>query len=57
MDNSRPISLLSSMSKLFEKVAFNQLFTYFQKKNHLFYNALYGFQISQHRTRGDRTSR
>ena len=45
MDNYRPISWLSSMSKLFEKVVYNQLFTYFQK-NRLFYNGQYGFRMN-----------
>ena len=45
MDNYRPISLLSSMSKLFEKVVYNQLFTYFQK-NRLLYNGQYGFRMN-----------
>ena len=43
MDNYRPISLLTSISKLFEKVVFNQLFEYFHKNN-LFYGSLYGFR-------------
>ena len=45
MDSYRPISLLSSMSKLFEKVVYNQLFTYFQK-NRLLYNGQYGFGMN-----------
>ena len=45
MDNYRPISLLSSMSKLFEKVVYNQLFTYFQK-NRLLYHGQYGFRMN-----------
>ena len=45
MDNYRPISMLSSMSKLFEKVVYNQLFTYFQK-NRLLYNGQYGFRMN-----------
>ena len=43
MDNYRPISLLTSISKLFEKVVFNQLFEYFHKNN-LFYDSQYGFR-------------
>jgi hypothetical protein len=41
--NYRPISLLPSISKCFEKVIFNQLYQYF-KINNLFYNAQYGFR-------------
>ena len=42
MDNYRPISLLVSFSKIFEKVAFKQLYTYF-KENNLFFYSQYGF--------------
>ena len=42
MDNYRPISLLASFSKVFEKVAFKQLYTYF-KNNNLFFYSQYGF--------------
>ena len=43
MDNYRPISLLKSTSKVFEKVVFTQLYDYFQK-NSLFYPNQYGFR-------------
>ena len=43
MDNYRPISLLTSTSKVFEKVVFTQLYDYFQK-NSLFYPNQYGFR-------------
>ena len=43
MDNCRPISLLTSISKLFEKVVFTQLYDYFHK-NQLFYSSQYGFR-------------
>ena len=43
MDNYRPVSLLTSISKIFEKVAHNQLTTYF-KANKLFYKGQYGFR-------------
>ena len=43
MDNYRPISLLTSISKLFEKIFFNQLFEHFYK-NDLFYDSQYGFR-------------
>ena len=43
MDNYRPISLLTSTSKVFEKVVFNQLYDYFQR-NDLFYSSQYGFR-------------
>jgi hypothetical protein len=48
VDNYRPISLLSSISKIFEKVAYNQLLTYFSE-NKLFYKSQYGFR-PQHST-------
>ncbi len=41
--NYRPISMLPSISKVFEKVIFKQLYEYFQSKN-LFYSAQYGFR-------------
>jgi retron-type reverse transcriptase len=42
--NYRPISLLPSVSKVFEKTAFIQLCTYFTTNN-LFYDRQYGFRI------------
>ena len=42
-ENYRPISLLSSFSKVIEKIIFNQLFDFFQCNN-LFYNSQYGFR-------------
>ena len=42
-DNYRPISLLSSISKTFEKAVFNQVYAYFTN-NDLFYNSQYGFR-------------
>ena len=41
--NYRPISMLPSISKIFEKVIFKQLYNYFQSQN-LFYSAQYGFR-------------
>ena len=42
-DNCRPISLLSSISKTFEKFVFNQVYEYFTN-NDLLYNSQYGFR-------------
>ena len=41
--NYRPISLLPSISKIFEKVIYKQLYVYFQESE-LFYNSQYGFR-------------
>ena len=43
MDNYRPVSLLTSISKVFEKVVFTQLYEYFDKHN-LFVSSQYGFR-------------
>ena len=43
MDNYRPVSLLTSTSKVFEKVVFMQLYEYFDKHN-LFFSSQYGFR-------------
>lgn len=42
-DNYRPISLLPSVSKIFEKVVYKQVYTYFQI-NSLIYDSQYGFR-------------
>ena len=42
-DNYRPISLLPAVSKIFEKIAYKQLYTYFTKNN-LIYKSQYGFR-------------
>ena len=42
-DNYRLISLLSSISKIFEKFVYNQPYRYFTH-NKLFYDSLYGFR-------------
>ena len=41
--NYRPISLLSTISKVFERVVFNQLYSYMDS-NSLFLNSQYGFR-------------
>ena len=43
LDNYQPISLLITMSKVFEKVVFHQVYDYFSK-NKLFYENRYGFR-------------
>ena len=48
LDNYRPVSVLSSISKVFEKVFFNQIYKYFQENN-LFHGSQYGFR-TQHST-------
>ena len=47
-DNYRPISLLPSISKVFEKIVYKQVYDYFQT-NHLLYESQYGFR-SDHST-------
>ena len=42
MDNYRPTSFLTAISKLFEKVVFSQLYDNF-RNNNLFYESQYGF--------------
>ena len=41
--NYRPISLLPPISKVFEKIIFNQLYSFLQKQN-IIYKSLYGFR-------------
>ena len=43
MENYRPVSLLCAISKILEKAAYNQLYSYF-KKNKPFHNNQYGFR-------------
>ena len=43
LDFYRPISLLSTLSKIFEKVVFQQVYTYFTD-NKRFYENQYGFR-------------
>ncbi len=43
LTNYRPISLLSLISKKFEKIIFEQLYE-FSIKHNLFYNSQYGFR-------------
>ncbi len=46
--NYRPISLLPTISKIFEKVIFKQICSFFQEKK-MFYNGQYGFR-TEHST-------
>ena len=48
IENYRPISLLSSISKVFERIVFNQLYKYLDDNNLLF-DSQYGF-IKHHST-------
>ena len=43
MTNYRPISLLPSLSKIFEKVIYQQLYAYFENSN-MFFKNQYGFR-------------
>ena len=43
LDNYRPISLLTSISKVFEKIVFKQMYDYFTA-NKLFYDHQYGYR-------------
>jgi len=43
LENYRPISLLPSLSKLFEKAMYNQIYSYFDNSK-LFYPSQYGFK-------------
>jgi hypothetical protein len=45
VDNYRPISLLPSISKVFEKAVYNQLYKYFTD-NGLFYKKQFGFRLN-----------
>ena len=42
-DNYRPISILPSISKVFERILFNQIHTYFHVNN-LYFCSQYGFR-------------
>ena len=44
LDDYRPISLLPVISKVFEKIVYNQLFKYFTDNN-LFYTSQYGLEV------------
>ena len=43
VDNFRPISFLPAISKMFEKIVFNQMYDYFDR-NKLLYTSQYGFR-------------
>ena len=42
----RPISILPSLSKIFEKIIYSQLYAYFES-NKLLYSSQYGFRHGQ----------
>ena len=44
LNNYRPISLLSVISKIFDRIIYNQLYSYFEIKN-ILYSGQYGFRI------------
>ena len=46
LENYRPISLLPSLSKIYEKIVFNQLYSYFDSNN-LLNSKQYGFRNGQ----------
>ena len=46
LNNYRPISILPSISKVFERVMFDQLYEHF-RSNSLFYESQYGFKKNQ----------
>ena len=43
LNNYRPISILPAISKIFEKIVYNQVYEYFSKNN-WFYKSQYGFR-------------
>ena len=43
INNYRPVSLLSNISKLLEKVMYNRLYSFLEKQN-FFYNYQFGFR-------------
>ena len=45
LNNYRPISLLPSISKIFERIVYNQLYSYFIDNN-LLYTSQYGFRVN-----------
>ena len=44
IENYRPISLLPSISKIFEKIAYNHIYVYLTDNN-ILYQSQYGFRI------------
>ena len=44
LNNYRPISLLPVISKIFERIIYNQLYSYFETNN-ILYSGQYGFRI------------
>ena len=46
LGNYRPISLLSMFNRLFERLMRKRLTSFIEKKQHILYNAQYGFRAN-----------
>ena len=47
LENYRPISLLNSLSKIFERIIFNRMYN-FANKQKIFYEKQFGFEKKSH---------